>query len=140
MLEAPELLADERFRDNASRMANLCALVELIALHFKRKPSSEWLAALTAAGVPAGPVLTIAEMLEHPQVLARNMVVQTRHPKAGNVRAIGCPVKLSETPAGVLRAAPLFGQHTREVLLEVGLTAAEIDALIETRAAIQSPV
>jgi crotonobetainyl-CoA:carnitine CoA-transferase CaiB-like acyl-CoA transferase len=85
-------------------------------------------------------VLTIAEMLEHPQVLARDMVVETRHPKAGKVRAIGCPVKLSETPARVSRAAPLFGQHTREVLGEVGLTTAEIDALIQTRAAIQSPV
>jgi len=140
VLDAPELLADERFRDNASRMANLHALVELIASRFKRKPSSEWLAALTAAGVPAGPVLTIAEMLEHPQVLARDMVVETLHPKAGKVRALGCPIKLSETPARVSRAAPLYGQHTREVLEEYGLTTAEIDVLVRTRAAIQSPV
>ena len=96
-------------------MANLHALVELIALRLQRKPSSEWLAALAAVGVPAGPVLTIAEMLEHPQVLARDMVVETMHPKAGKVRAIGCPLKLSATPARVSRAAPLFGQHTREV-------------------------
>jgi crotonobetainyl-CoA:carnitine CoA-transferase CaiB-like acyl-CoA transferase len=140
VLDAPELLADERFRDNASRMANLYALVEQIASRFKRKPSSEWLAALTAAGVPAGPVLTIAEMLEHPQVLARDMVVETLHPKAGKVRALGCPIKLSETPARVSRAAPLYGQHTREVLEEYGLTTAEIDLLIRTRAAIQSPI
>src|SRR5438874_762788 len=139
VLEAPELLADERFRDNASRMANLGALVELIELRFKRKPSSEWLSALAAAGVPAGPVLGIAEMLEHPQVLARDMVIETLHPKVGAVRAIGCPLKLSATPARVSRAAPLFGQHTREVLEESGLTTAEIDALVRTRAAIQSP-
>ena len=139
VLEAPELLADERFRDNASRMANLRALVELIALRFKRKPSSQWLSALAAAGVPAGPVLGIAEMLDHPQVLARDMVIETQHPKAGKVRALGCPIKLSETPARVSRAAPLFGQHTREVLEESGLTSAEIDALVRTRAAIQSP-
>jgi crotonobetainyl-CoA:carnitine CoA-transferase CaiB-like acyl-CoA transferase len=139
VLDAPELLADERFRDNASRMANLRALVELIALRFKRKPSSEWLPALAAAGVPAGPVLGIGEMLDHPQVLARNMVVETLHPKAGKVRALGCPIKLSETPARVSRAAPLFGQHTREVLEEYGLTTAEIDVLFRTRAAIQAP-
>ncbi len=138
VLEAPELLADERFRDNASRMANLNALVEQLALRFRRKPSSAWLPALTAASVPAGPVLTIGEMLEQPQVRARDMVVETQHPKAGAVRAIGCPIKLSETPSKVSRAAPLFGQHTREVLGEAGLTTAEIDALIETRAAIQS--
>ena len=120
-------------------MANLGALVELIELRFKRKPSSEWLSALAAAGVPAGPVLGIAEMLEHPQVLARDMVIETLHPKVGAVRAIGCPLKLSATPARVSRAAPLFGQHTREVLEESGLTTAEIDALVRTRAAIQSP-
>ena len=79
-------------------------------------------------------------MREHPQVLARDMVVETRHPKAGSVLALGCPVKFSETPARVSRAAPLFGQHTREVLEQVGLTTAQIDGLIQTRAAIQSPV
>jgi crotonobetainyl-CoA:carnitine CoA-transferase CaiB-like acyl-CoA transferase len=84
-------------------------------------------------------VLGIAEMLQHPQVLARDMVVETRHPKAGTVRAIGCPLKFSATPARVSRAAPLFGQHTREVLEEYGLTTAEIDVLIRTGAAIQSP-
>jgi crotonobetainyl-CoA:carnitine CoA-transferase CaiB-like acyl-CoA transferase len=139
VLEAPELLADERFQDNAARMANLSALVELIEERVRRKPSSEWLAALTKAGVPAGPVLTIAEMLNHPQVLARDMVVETLHAKAGKVQAIGCPVKFSGTPARVSRPAPLLGQHTREVLEEIGLTTAEVDALIQARAAIQNP-
>jgi crotonobetainyl-CoA:carnitine CoA-transferase CaiB-like acyl-CoA transferase len=137
VLQAPELLADSRFRDNASRMAHLGDLVDLIGRYLKRKPSSEWLAALAAAGVPAGPVLTVAEMLSHPQVLARDMVVETNHAKAGKVGAIGCPIKLSETPTRVSRAAPFFGQHTREVLEECGMTAAEIDALIRTRAAVQ---
>jgi crotonobetainyl-CoA:carnitine CoA-transferase CaiB-like acyl-CoA transferase len=138
VLEAPELAADERFRDNASRMANLPALVDRLTEHFKRKRSSEWLTALDAAGVPAGPVLSIAAMLEHPQVAAREMVVETRHPKAGATRAIGCPMKFSDTPAQIRRPAPLFGQHTREVLTEAGLDDAEIDALLESGAAIQS--
>jgi crotonobetainyl-CoA:carnitine CoA-transferase CaiB-like acyl-CoA transferase len=137
VLEAPELVADERFRDNASRMANLPALVDRLTAHFKRKRSAEWLAALDAAGVPAGPVLSIAEVLEHPQVVAREMVVETRHPKAGATRAIGCPVKFSDTPAEIRRPAPLFGQHTREVLTEAGLDDAEIAALLESGAAIQ---
>ncbi|TMH06679.1 MAG: CoA transferase [Betaproteobacteria bacterium] len=138
VLEAPELLADERFGDNASRMANLPALVDRLTGHFKRKPSSEWLAALGAAGVPAGPVLSIGAMLDHPQVLAREMIVETRHPKAGATRAIGCPMKFSDTPAQIRRPAPLFGEHTREVLTEAGLHDAEIDALLESGAAIQS--
>jgi crotonobetainyl-CoA:carnitine CoA-transferase CaiB-like acyl-CoA transferase len=137
VLEAPELVADERFRDNASRMANLPALVDRLTAHFKRKRSAEWLAALDAAGVPAGPVLSIAEVLEHPQVVAREMVVETRHPKAGATRAIGCPVKFSGTPAQIRRPAPVFGQHTREVLTEAGLDDAEIAALLESGAAIQ---
>ena len=138
VLEAPELLADERFCDNGSRMANLPALVDRLTRHFKRKRSSEWLAALGAAGVPAGPVLSIAAMLDHPQVLAREMIVETRHRNAGATRAIGCPMKFSDTPAQIRRPAPLFGEHTREVLTETGLDDAEIKALLDTSAAIQS--
>jgi crotonobetainyl-CoA:carnitine CoA-transferase CaiB-like acyl-CoA transferase len=137
VLEAPDLVADERFRDNSTRMANLPALVCRLTEHFKCKCSSEWLAALDAAGVPAGPVLSIGAMLAHPQVLARDMVVETHHPKAGATRALGCPVKFSDTPAQIRRPAPLFGQHTREVLTEAGFNEAEISALLETSAAVQ---
>jgi crotonobetainyl-CoA:carnitine CoA-transferase CaiB-like acyl-CoA transferase len=139
VLEAPELLDDPRFRDNATRMTNLPALVELLTQRFERKRSTDWLSALAAAGVPAGPVLTIAEMLEHPQVRARAMVVETHHPKAGATQAIGCPLKLSATPARVLRAAPLYGQHTREVLLEFGFGAVEVQALLDAGAGVQHP-
>jgi crotonobetainyl-CoA:carnitine CoA-transferase CaiB-like acyl-CoA transferase len=139
VLDAPELLDDSRFRDNAARMANLPALVELLTEHFRRKPSDDWLSLLAAAGVPAGPVLTVAEMLEHPQVRARGMVVETRHPKAGATRAIGCPLKLSTTPPSVRRPAPLYGEHTREVLLEFGLAAVEVQALLDAGAGVQHP-
>jgi crotonobetainyl-CoA:carnitine CoA-transferase CaiB-like acyl-CoA transferase len=137
VLNAPELLRDPRFTDNKERMRNLGALVELLTDRFKRKPSAAWLAALDAAGVPAGPVLGIAEMLTHPQVRARDMVVATRHPSAGDTEAIGCPIKFSATPASVTRPAPRFGEHTREVLREFGFDAAEIDALLESGAALQ---
>lgn len=137
VLDAPELLVDARFHDNAARMANLPALVELLTQRFRRKTSAEWLAALDAAGVPAGPVLTIAEMLDHPQVRARAMVVETRHPKAGVTRAIGCPLKLSAAPANIRRPAPLYGQHTCEVLLEFGFDAGEVKALLDGGAAVQ---
>ncbi|HXX84320.1 MAG TPA: CoA transferase [Casimicrobiaceae bacterium] len=137
VLEAPELAQDARFRDNAARMQNLPALVELLTQRFERKTSAEWVSALDAAGVPAGTVLTIAEMLEHPQVTAREMLVQTEHPKAGAAMAIGCPVKLSATPANVRRPAPLYGEHTRQVLLEFGFTGEEVRDLIGAGAAIQ---
>ena len=82
-------------------------------------------------------MLTIAEMLAHPQVRARDMVVQTRHPTAGDTEAIGCPIKFSATPARVTRPAPVFGQHTREVLLEFGFDAAEIQELLDSGAGVQ---
>ena len=137
VLDAPDLAQDARFRDNAARMQNLPALVELLTQRFALKTSAEWIPALDAAGVPAGPVLSIAEMLEHPQVRAREMLVRTDHPSAGVTRAIGCPVKLSTTPPSVRRPAPLYGQHTREVLLEFGFTGEEVRELISAGAAIQ---
>ena len=136
-LGAPELHTDPRFRDNAARMVHLPALVESLTQHFATRSSAHWLAELAAVGVPAGPVLTIAEMLEHPQVRAREMVVETQHPVAGATHAIGCPIKLSTTPTSIRRPAPVFGQHTREVLLEFGLGADEVRALLDAGAGVQ---
>ena len=87
--------------------------------------------------MPAGPVLTISEMLVHPQVRARDMVVQTRHATVGATQAIGCPIKFSATPTSVARPAPVFGQHTREVLLEFGFETAEIQAMLDSGAGVQ---
>jgi len=130
MLEVPELIADPRFRGNPERMANLPALVAILTDHFRQKSSAAWLAELDAAGIPAGPVFDIPEMLAYPQTVARDMVVETVHPRAGATRSIGLPIKFGATPGAVVRPAPLFGQHTREVCREVAFSDAEIDALI----------
>jgi crotonobetainyl-CoA:carnitine CoA-transferase CaiB-like acyl-CoA transferase len=127
-LDAPDLAADPRFADNAARMANLEALVQALAPHFVRRTTAEWLATFEAAGMPAGPVLSIGEMLADPQTRARDMVVETDHPVLGRVSTLGAPVKFSDTPAGVSRAAPMLGQHTRAVLGEIGFSAAEIES------------
>jgi len=128
-LEAPELGADPRFVNNAQRMINLPALVEALTPLFKRRSAAEWLRRLEEAGVPAGPVLDIAQMHADPQALAREMIVETAHPTAGKVKAIGLPIKFSETPGGVRAAAPVFGQHTAEVLREHGFSDSEIDRM-----------
>jgi crotonobetainyl-CoA:carnitine CoA-transferase CaiB-like acyl-CoA transferase len=138
-LGVPELGDDPRFANNASRMRNLSALTAALTPLFQRHPLAEWLRRLEAAGVPAGPVLDIAEMHADPQALAREMIVETTHPTAGQVKAIGLPIKFSETPGGVRKAAPLFGEHTREVLREHGFSDAEIDQMAEL-GAIQLPV
>jgi crotonobetainyl-CoA:carnitine CoA-transferase CaiB-like acyl-CoA transferase len=130
-LEAPELGEDPRFALNAERMANLDVLVDVLNEYFSKRSTQDWLDALEAVGIPAGPVLSIKEMQSDPQAIAREMVPETDHPIAGRVQTIGLPVKLSKTPGGVVRPAPLFGQHTREVLAEYGYSNSEIDALLE---------
>ena len=137
-VSAPELAADPRFKDNAARMANLPALVEAIEPHFAKYTNDEILALLEKAGVPAGPVLDVKQMHAHPQAIAREMVPVVDHPKAGKVQTIGLPIKFSATPGRVQHAAPLFGQHTRDVLAEVGYTESEIDALLAAGAAKQA--
>jgi crotonobetainyl-CoA:carnitine CoA-transferase CaiB-like acyl-CoA transferase len=74
-------------------------------------------------------MLNIAEMHHHPQTQAREMVTEVEHPHEGKVETIGLPIKLSETPGGVHRPSPLFGEHTREVLLEHGYDENSIRAL-----------
>jgi crotonobetainyl-CoA:carnitine CoA-transferase CaiB-like acyl-CoA transferase len=137
-LEAPALRDDARFSTNADRMRNLEALTATLTPLFKRRNSAEWLDRLEQAGVPAGPVLEIGEMHGDPQALAREMIVETLHPTAGPVKAIGLPIKFSDTPGGVRRAAPQFGEDTREVLREQGFSDAEIDQLA-AQGAIQTP-
>jgi crotonobetainyl-CoA:carnitine CoA-transferase CaiB-like acyl-CoA transferase len=83
-------------------------------------------------------VHTIGEALSHPQTLARGMVVTLEHPQAGTTRGIGCPIHFSQTPTDTGQAAPLLGQHTRELLKEHGLTDTEIDDLIEQGAVSQA--
>ncbi|HEX6828517.1 MAG TPA: CoA transferase [Burkholderiales bacterium] len=129
VLEAPEVAADPRFADNAGRMRHREDLAAALTPHFRRRSTSEWLEALDAAGIPVGPVLSISEMLEHPQAIARQMVVETQHPKAGRVKGLGLPIKFSAGAGGAGRSAPLFGQHTREVLREHGYSEAEIEVL-----------
>jgi crotonobetainyl-CoA:carnitine CoA-transferase CaiB-like acyl-CoA transferase len=126
-LEAPELGYDPRFANNAERMCNLPALKAALAPLFKRRNSAEWLRRLEEAGVPAGPVLDVSQMHADPQALAREMIVDTTHPVAGQVKAIGLPIKFSDTPGGVHRAAPVLGQHTREVLRDHGFSDTEVD-------------
>jgi crotonobetainyl-CoA:carnitine CoA-transferase CaiB-like acyl-CoA transferase len=134
VLDAPELRDDSRFSANADRMRNLQALTAALTPLFRRRSSAEWLGLLERAGVPAGPVLDIAQMQTDPQALAREMIVETEHPSAGRVKATGLPVKFSDTPGAVYRAAPVFGQHTREVLREHGFADSEIDELAAQKA------
>jgi len=130
VLGHPEWRDDVRFATNSVRMQNLDALVLLMNDVLSTRTRDEWIAAFDAAGVPVGPVHTIGEALTHPQTLARGMVVDVEHPQAGPTKALGCPIHFSSTPTQITRAAPLLGEHTREILGESGYSSAEIDTLV----------
>jgi crotonobetainyl-CoA:carnitine CoA-transferase CaiB-like acyl-CoA transferase len=129
VLEAPELLQDERFAENSDRMAHLDELSEVLESYFKARTASDWLSRFEKAGLPAGPIYTIKEVLEEEQTKAREMLIEVPHKTLGTTKAIGTPVKFSRTPGAVRKGAPVLGEHTREILTEIGLSADEINQL-----------
>jgi crotonobetainyl-CoA:carnitine CoA-transferase CaiB-like acyl-CoA transferase len=125
---APELAVDPRFKDGAGRMNHLAELEAELAPRFRAKPAQHWLDALDREGVPCGPVYDMLQALGDPQTAAREMVVEVEHTTLGRVKTLGLPVKFSHTPGKVRAGAPLFGEHTREVLAEHGFSRDEIAA------------
>ena len=136
LIGAPELGDDPRFATNRARMDNRDALTEIMDGHFRRHSTATWLARLEAAGVPAGPVYSIAEMQADPQAIDRGMVTEVVHPVVGMVKTLGLPVTFHGTPGGVARPAPVFGEHTREILAEAGYTSEDIDRFVASGAAV----
>jgi crotonobetainyl-CoA:carnitine CoA-transferase CaiB-like acyl-CoA transferase len=117
------------FADNASRVRNRQRLADAIESMTVRQPRSHWLALLEANDIPCGPINDYAQVFADPQVVARDMVVETEHPTLGHLRTLGSPIKMSATPPDVSRRAPQLGEHTDEVLAEAGFSLAEIGAL-----------
>jgi crotonobetainyl-CoA:carnitine CoA-transferase CaiB-like acyl-CoA transferase len=138
LLGRPELGEDPRFKDASGRLVNRAILAETLAPEFRKRTTAEWLDALERAKVPVGPVYDVLQMHADPQTRARDMVVEVNHSKLGPVKTLGAPVKFSGTPGGVHRSAPIFGEHTEEVLREYGFTDAEIDNMAAS-GAIQRP-
>jgi crotonobetainyl-CoA:carnitine CoA-transferase CaiB-like acyl-CoA transferase len=131
VLELPELLTDERFTDNAGRMQHLDDLVKLISDVLQTQSTEHWVHAFERAGVPAGPVKNMKQALDDPQTRIRDMVIKVDHPIAGEIDALGLPIKFARGNGITRRGAPLYGQHTREVMAEIGYTEAEILRLIQ---------
>src|SRR5246500_127099 len=127
-LKAPELADDPRSRSDADRMADRKELETELGDRFRTKPAKYWLNALEDKGVPCGPVNDMLQALSDPQTLAREMVVEVDHSTLGPVKTIGLPVKFSETPGKVRTGAPVYGEHSRDVLREHGFDEAAIEA------------
>jgi crotonobetainyl-CoA:carnitine CoA-transferase CaiB-like acyl-CoA transferase len=127
VIGAVQLVTDERFIDNAARAAHRHELRELIEARLKTKSRSEWTAQLIDAGVPTGPINSLAEAIDDEQVRHLSMVEAISHPIYGEIRQISNPLRMSGSPQGwVSRAPPAFGEHTRQVLTEYGFDARQI--------------
>jgi len=121
---------DPRFATNPLRVRNRDSLVPDLEVHFRGRSGRDILARLRKAGIPCGPIQTIAEVCADPQVLHRRMVQEVEHPAAGRIRQLGVPVKLSETPGSLRLPPPTLGQHTAEVLAGLlHMSRARIEAL-----------
>ncbi len=125
---APELVGDLRFANAGSRVAHLDELNAELAPRFRKQSSAHWLEALDRQGVPCGPVRDTLEALSDPQTIAREMVVDVPHSTLGSVKTLGHPVKFSHTAAAIRRGAPVYGEHSREILSEYGFADDEIAA------------
>ena len=130
LLGEPEWAQDPQFASNAERIANRERLDSAIGLRTREHPADSWIAAMRGAGIPCARINTVAQALADEQTAARGMVVQMSHDHYGDFRTLGCPVKLSDTPAQYRSAPPRLGEHGDEILrAELGLTGDEIARL-----------
>jgi formyl-CoA transferase len=129
VVERPDLLADPRFADKRGRLAHRVELAAELEKTTAGEDRAHWLARLEKEGIPSGPINSYPEALADPHSLARRMVVDLVHPEAGPVKALGVPIKLSDTPGAVERPAPLLGEHSVALLTELGYSDTEQQAL-----------
>ena len=128
-----DLLNDPRFLTPALRDENADDRLNLIQEVLLEKPAAEWLLTLDDAGVPCAPVLTRKQMIEHPQIKASNIVVEYEHQHAGRLRQARPAARFEGTPTSIRQGAPLLGEHTYDLLAEVGYSDQDIDAMVKAQ-------
>jgi crotonobetainyl-CoA:carnitine CoA-transferase CaiB-like acyl-CoA transferase len=129
-LEQPELADDPRFGGMLSRVKNRQALDAVLGPALARRPAAEWVDVLNAAGVACGPINTLDQVFADPQIRRADLVREVANAAWGPHKVLALPVHLSRTPARVERAAPMTGEHTREVLEALGYEPGALEALL----------
>jgi crotonobetainyl-CoA:carnitine CoA-transferase CaiB-like acyl-CoA transferase len=124
-----EIQDDPRFATNAARVRHREETVERVAIAMRRRKRAEWLSALDEAGIPCSPLHTLGELSSHPHATESGMVYDATHPVLGALRGVAQPLRFDGARTEMRRPAPMLGEHTREVLAELGYTPAEIDAM-----------
>lgn len=120
-LKLEELISDPRFATNALRVKNRDALTPIVAARFKSKPTAWWMIRLSKARVPNGPFMAFDELRYHPQVVSNGYITELETPHWGRLNVDGLPWKFGRTPVGPIRAGGKPGEHTAEVLAELGI-------------------
>jgi crotonobetainyl-CoA:carnitine CoA-transferase CaiB-like acyl-CoA transferase len=128
-LGCPELAADERFKDNPSRVSNRAALVETLSKRTRERKAAELVETLRASGVPAAPILTVDQMLEEPQTRDSGVLLGASHPRLPDYRSIGLPLTWDGVRPAVRRVPPLLGEHSSDVLTWLGYTLDDVRSL-----------
>ncbi len=130
-----QLLEDSRFATNADRVENRSALNQILDPLLQTRTAAEWIEILRPRSIPVGPIHSVGEVLEHPQIQARQMVTELQHPTAGPIRLTGNPIKMSATPPEIQRPPPVLGEHSFEILNDwLGMEKSEFQGLVESGA------
>ena len=125
------MLDDPRYTTNTDRVEHRAECVGELSALFAQKTTAHWVDLIVEAGVPCGPINTVADVVSNPQVLARNMIAEVDHPNIPNLKFPGSPLKLTDSPATIRRVPPMLGQHNEEILEEAGYSPEKIADLKE---------
>jgi crotonobetainyl-CoA:carnitine CoA-transferase CaiB-like acyl-CoA transferase len=128
-----DIIKDPKYATNSMRVENRQELEKVIQELISTKDAEVWLNILNDAGVPCGPIYTMDKLFSDPQVLHRKMVQELDHPTVGTIKVTGIPIKLSDTPGEILTAPPVLGQHTKDILKELGYNKNDIQAMYQEK-------